>query len=147
MYSVGYLLMCEDIVKSKQTIILNPVNQITVDEFPATKAIRLAFSLVGDISKESLPLPNVDINILFKDPDGKVFHVMEGEVVAEPPETDKESYSFATSSLSIDFKKIEFKVKGMHKIEVLVNQEKKKELLFPVMINVEGIESDENGES
>ncbi|MGE1117770.1 DUF6941 family protein [Bacillus altitudinis] len=149
MYNVGYLLICEDIVKAgnKQTIILNPANQIEVDEFPATKAIKIGASLVADIREKSLPLPDVEISIIFKDPEGDIIHEVNSDMVAQPPQTEEGKYSFATASISMNFKEVEFKTKGMHKIEVLVNQVKKKELLFPVTPKVGSIESDENGKS
>lgn len=150
MYSIGYLLICEDVVKAgnEQTIILNPTNLIEVDELPAKITLKLGASLIADIREISLPYPKVEIKTVFKNPEDEVIFESNGQAFAEPPvgADEAKSYSFVTASVTMMFKDVEFKETGLHKVEVLINEELKKELIFPVFEKVKSIESDENGE-
>ncbi|MCM3037709.1 hypothetical protein M3579_17240 [Bacillus pumilus] len=147
MYNIGYLLICEDIVKAgkNQTIILNPTNTIEFKEFPAKRKLKIVLSLVGDIKGVDYPFPKAEFKVIITDSKGEKTFESDVSSFTPPKVDDHDEFSFVAASLAMSFN-VEFKATGLHKIEVLINDDKKKELLVPICKKTQRLESDDYGE-
>ncbi|MEH6872075.1 hypothetical protein [Bacillus safensis] len=150
MYNIGYMLVCDDIANSEtaSSIIMNPKNLIDVESASSGSSFLLVASLIIDLEGQINPLPDATLRIKITDPVGVVILETSDEKFNQPTlnESHIDKYTFATATITAKFENVEFKIKGLHKIELFINQVKKKELLLPVFTKYESIEVDPNGE-
>ncbi|MFB7036217.1 hypothetical protein ACFCVS_17120 [Bacillus altitudinis] len=150
MYNIGYMLVCDDIVNSETNspVIINPKNLIDVGNPSSRSSLLLVASLIIDLKDQINPLPDATLRIKISDPVGNVIHETSDEKFNQPTLNERhiDKYNFATATITAKFENVEFKIKGLHKIELFINQVKKKELLLPVFTRYESIEVDQNGE-
>lgn len=131
MLSIGYLIICEEVIPEKdQIIIRKPLAALTPLNIPGNFSFKVAFSL-HNLDKKDFGEEN-KVRVIFKDPNGNnVIDTGELQMRTNPDgRPDNATVEIAEADLSIN--NVDLYHKGIYTLILCVNDESK-ELKVPVI--------------
>lgn len=131
MLQIGYLIICEDVIKEQgQTIIQKPFPVLTPLNLPGNFSFKVAFSL-HNLTEEHFGKENI-LKVMLKDSNGKDV-VNTGDLNLQTnPNSKPDGSSVEIAEADISFNNVEFYTDGIYSLTLTVN-ENEQTLKIPVI--------------